>query len=186
MPELVVLLAIIGGIFYWIWRVNYAVKTVKELHSDTKGLRRRARSTATRLIGTKLQRVQDPRVAATILMLQLVRTGAPVTATEKTQIMELMENPLQIANIETIFVRAWRYTEQNRAFSPIADELVPMLRRKLTPDERMQLIEMLRKVANAYSEASELQVEAMNRLKRRLMMPDPSFVSPIQRPFGDY
>ena len=99
--------------------------------------------------------------------------------------MELMEDPLQIANIEAIFVRAWSYTEQHRVFSRIADELVPLLRAKLTVDERLQLIDMLRTVANAYGEASELQIEAINRLKRRLTMADPSFVSPIERPFGD-
>ena len=186
MPELVALLAVLGGIFYLVWRANNAVKSVKELDRDTKGLQRHVRNTAENLIGTKLRRVQDPRLAATILMLQLVRTGSPVTAAEKTKIMELMEDPLRIANIEAIFVRAWSYTEQNRAFSPIADELVPLLRHKLTPDERLELIDMLRKVANAYNEASELQIEAMNRLKRRLMMPDPSFVSPIERPFGDH
>ena len=188
MPILVALAALIGGVFYLVWRAHYAVQTikaVKEVDQHTQGLQRHARNAGLAVFGTRLTRVQDPRLAAVILMLQLVRTGAPVTAAEKTQIMELMEDPLQIANIESIFVRAWSYTEQHRVFSPIADELVPVLRQKLTIDERLQLIDMLRAVANAFGEASELQIEAIARLKRRLTMPDPSFVSPIERPFGD-
>ena len=188
MPVLVALAALIGTVTYLIWRATYAVQTVKavkDLGRDTQGLQRHARNAGLTMFGSRLGRVQDPRLAATILMLQLVRTGAPVTATEKTQIMELMEGQLQISNIETIFVRAWSYTEQNRVFSPIADELVPLLRAKLTIDERLQLVDMLRTVANAYGEASELQIEAINRLKRRLTMPDPTFVSPIEKPFGD-
>ena len=187
MPVLVALAALIGGICFFVWRAHYAVQTVKaakEVDRHT-GLGRHARNAGSIVFGTCLTRVNDPRLAAVILMLQLVRTGAPVTAAEKTQIMELMEDPLQISNIEMIFVRAWSYTEANRVFSRIADELVPMLRTKLTVDERLQLVDMLRKVANAYGEASELQTEAINRLKRRLTMADPSFVSPIEKPFGD-
>lgn len=187
MSVLVAMATLIGGIFYLVWRAHHAVRTIdaaKEIDRRT-GLGRHARNASRTVFGTRLIRVQDPRLAAVILMLQLVRTGAPVTAAEKTKIMELMEDPLQIANIETIFVRAWSYTEAHRVFSPVADELVPMLRDRLTVDERLQLIDMLRTVANAYGEASELQTEAINRLKRRLTMPDPSFVSPIERPFGD-
>ena len=184
MPALVLLLAIVGGVAALVWRAHYAVRTVrafKEVDSAT-GLGRHARNTGLAIFGTPLGRVQDPRLAATILMLQLVRTGAPVTAAEKTQIMELMESPLGISNIERIFVRAWGYTEQNRVFSPIADELVPLLRNKLDMDERMQLLDMLRKVAGAYGEPSELQIEAIARLKRRLTMPEPNFDRPIERP----
>ena len=43
----------------------------------------------------------DPRLAAKVMMLQLVRTDLPITAAEKTTIMELMESPLGIADIET-------------------------------------------------------------------------------------
>lgn len=175
MSALIALLTVIGAVLFWVWRLNNAVQTAKELDRDTKGLQRRARNTAIDIIGTKLQRVQDTRLAATILMQQLVRTGAPVTAAEKTRIMELMEQPLGIANIEQIFVRAWSYTEQNRAFMPVAEELMPLLRAKLSRDECFDLVDMLKQVANAYGEASELQAEAIDRFKRRLtrVEPDP-------------
>ena len=170
MPEIVLgLAALLGGIFYLIWRANNAVHTVKELDHNTQGLQRQARHVGVSIFGTRLERVDDPRLAATILMLQLVRTGSHVTAAEKTQIMELMEEPLRIANIETIFTRAWGYTTAKRAFPPVADELVPMLRRRLDPDERLELIAMLTKVANAYGEAGELQSAGIARLKRALV-----------------
>ena len=40
---------------------------------------------------------------------------------------------------------AWSCTEQNRVFSPVADELTPLLRKRLAPDERHQLCDMLGK-----------------------------------------
>ncbi len=176
MPLLIVLL-LIGGVLYWIW---YSKNGVQRRTSGPDGDR-----AAFTLFGNRLERVSDPRLAATILMLQLVRTGSPITAAEKTTIMELMEDPLGIANIEAIFVRAWSYTDGSRMFSPVADDLVPMLRRKLTLQERLDLVEMLRKVAGAYGEPSELQIEATTRLKRRLTIAEASRVTQLETPFGD-
>ncbi len=172
MPEIVGLVAILSAVLYWIWRANYAVQTIKTLDRDTKGLQRQARWTGRAVLGTAIERIQDPRLAATILMIQLVRSNSRITAAEKTQIMELMEDPLRVANIERIFVRGWGYTEQNHAFSRIAEDLTPMLRRKLDRDERRQLIGMLTKVAGAYSEPSDLQTESLDRFNRHLMAPD--------------
>ena len=176
MPLLVVLL-LIAGVLYWMW---HARNGVQRRTSGPDGDR-----AAFTLFGNRLERVADPRLAATILMLQLVRTGSPITAAEKTSIMELMEDPLGIANIEAIFVRAWSYTDGSRIFSPVADDLVPMLRRKLTLQERLDLVEMLRKVAGAYGEPSELQLEAITRLKRRLTIAEAGRVTSIETPFGD-
>ena len=164
MPILLGLAAIIAGLLFWLYRLNHAVDTVRDLDGKTQGLQRQARNFGLALFGTRLQRVDDPRLAATILMLQLVRTGAPVTASEKTQIMEIMETELHVTKIEAMFVRAWSYTDQNRVFSPIADELLPLLRDKLMPSERRDLLAMLTKVANAFGEASELQRQAIARL----------------------
>ncbi len=171
MPILLGLVAIVGGLLFWLHRLNHSVDTMRELDGETQGLQRHARNAGLTISGTRLQRVNDPRLAATILMLQLVRTGAPVTAAEKTQIMEIMENELHVAKIEAMFVRAWGYTEGNRVFSPVADELVPLLRNRLTPVERADLIGMLTRVANAYGEASELQLAAIARLSRALAAP---------------
>lgn len=153
---------------YWVLRTHNTVKAVKELNQDTRGLQRQVSSGIQRLIGTKLERVSDPRLAAVILMIQLVRTGSPVTAQEKTRILELMENPLGIADISALFERAWSYTTPRLFFSSVSDELTPMLRAKLDLPERVQLISMLTKVANSYGDASDLQSEAIARLKTRL------------------
>lgn len=122
------------------------------------------------LIGTPLQRVRDTRLAATILMIQLVRTGSPVTASEKTKILELMDDPLSIKDASAMFEQAWTYTEPRVFFSTYADQLLPLLRTKLAPLERRQLVGMLTEVANSYGEVSELQEGAINRLDKHLMV----------------
>ena len=168
MPVLIGLAGLAIAVLFWVLRAHSTVKAVKELDSDTKGLQRRVKHGLERLIGSKLERVRDPRLGAVILMIQLVRTGSPVTAQEKTQILELMENPLAISDISAMFARAWDYTTPRLFFSSVSDELLPMLREKLDQGERLQLISMLTKVANACNGASDLQIEAIARLKKRL------------------
>ena len=169
MPVLVGLFALAAAIVFWTVRAHTMVKTVREIDRDTRGLQRRVGAGLETLIGTKLGRVGDPRLAAVILMIQLVRTGSPVTAQEKTQIMEWMEDPLRIQNISATFEKAWSYTTQRLFFSAVSDELLPMLRDNLDQPSRLELIAMLTKVANAYNGASDLQREGIARLKTRLM-----------------
>ena len=159
----VILLLVVCGVMFWVWHRSHSLE-----RRWTSGPDAHRPSPVLGVFGSRLERVSDPRLAATILMIQLVRTGSPITAAEKTAIMEIMEDPLGVAQIEDMFVRAWGHTDGSRMFSPVADDLVPMLRRKLTLQERLDLVEILRRVAGAYGEPSELQIEATARLKRRL------------------
>lgn len=184
MPVLILVAALITGVLIWLLRAHYTVKQLKEIDQDTKGLQRKAKSAFENIIGTPLQRVNDVRLAAVIQMIQIVRTGSPVTASEKTRIFEFMENPLEIQTISATFERAWRYTEERRPFSLVADPLLPLLREKLTVEERMHLVDMLTKVASAHSAPSELQREALVRLKRRLSGGKPELAASRTGNFG--
>ncbi|GJD94397.1 TerB family tellurite resistance protein [Methylobacterium iners] len=181
---IIALLGIIGGIVFWIIRAHSAAQALGEVNRDTKGLQRRAKSALQDIIGTPLRGVRDVRLAAVILMIQLVRTGSPVTAAEKTQILEFMEDPLEVEAISTMFERAWGYTEPRRPFSLVADELLPLLRDQLTEPERLQFVEMLSKVASAHSAPSELQREAIVRLRRRLLAASPALAADRTGDFG--
>lgn len=183
MPVMLALVAIVGGLLYWVLRVHGTAQRLQEVDRDTKGLQRRAKSVLADIVGTPLKRVRDVRLAAVILMIQLVRTGSPVTATEKTQILEFMERPLEVENISAMFERAWGYTQERRPFLVVAEELVPLLRAQLTEDERRQFIDMLTRVATAHSPASELQREALVRLRRRLLGGQPALRTSR---FGDF
>ena len=169
MPFILGLIGIAAAVLFFMIRANSTVKAVKELDRDTKGIQHRVKGAFQSIVGTPLGRVRDPRLAATILMIQLVRTGSPVTAAEKTKILELMDDPLQIPDASAMFERAWGYTLPRTFFSNTADELLPLLVDRLTIEERRQLIILLTDVANAYNVASELQSAAINRLEKRLL-----------------
>ena len=170
MPFLIGIVGIAMTILYFAIRANNTAKAVKELDSDTKGLQRQIGSGLQNIFGTKLERVRDPRLAAAILMIQLVRTGSPVTAQERTQILEILDQDLHVQEASALFARAWSYTTPRAFFSTVSDQLTPLLREKLDLAEKEALIDMLTRVAGSYSDVSELQGEGITRFKRRLMM----------------
>lgn len=184
MAFLLAVAAIIAGILFWVLRAHGTVKQIREIDHDTKGFQRRARSTIEGIIGTPLQQVRDPRLAAVILMIQLVRTGSPVTASEKNRILTLMKDSLGVEDVEGTFERAWSYTEPRRPFSLAADPLLPLLREALTEAERRDLVDMLGSVAGAHSAPSELQREGIVRLKRRLIAEAPRLAATRSGDFG--
>lgn len=184
MVVIVAALGILAGILFWILRAHGAAKALGEVNRDTKGLQRKARSALEDIVGTPLKRVRDVRLAGVILMIQIVRTGSPVTAAEKTQILDFMDTPLGIESISATFERAWGYTEARRPFSVAADELLPLLREQLTQAEQLQFVDMLTEVAGAHSPPSELQREAVARLKRRLIGRRPALNASRAGDFG--
>lgn len=151
MPILLGLVGIIVATLIWVLRAHHTVKQLQTVDRDTKGLQRRAVSFLESIFGSPLQRVRDPRLAATILMIQLVRTGSPLTATEKTRILEFMEQPLEIQRISAMFKDAWSYTQARLPFHEVADPLTPLLRETLTRSERIELTTLLTQVAGAHS-----------------------------------
>lgn len=169
MPFLLAATALIVGVLFWALRMHRVSRDLRELDRDTKGLQRRAGGLITGIIGTPLQRVSDVRLAAAILMLQIVRTGSPITAAERSRILGFLAHPLEVADPAAMLDRAWGYTAERRPFSLVADPLLPLLRARLTEAERTELVTMLTAVAGAHSPPGDLQREALVRLRKRLL-----------------
>lgn len=162
------ILAVLGAVLFWVLRANMAVRAVRELDQDTRNVRRRIKHAVQDMIGTPLGRVGDPRLAAAILMIQLVRAEGHMVAEEKTAIIDLLGTKLGAPDPAVLFEKAWGYTHAGRPFSYFADELLPLLKRQLTFEECRDLLAMLQRVADAEASPSELQSEAITRLRKRL------------------
>lgn len=161
-------LAVVGGLIVWLLRAQGAARAVRDLDRDTQGIRRRIRHAVQDFRAHPLRRIDDPRLAATILMIQLVRAEGHMSADEKVRILAMMERRLGLSPPEPMFETAWTHTEASRPFSIYADDLLPLLRDSLYLQERYDLVEMLGHVAHADGPPSELQEEAVTRLRKRM------------------
>lgn len=83
-----------------------------------------------------LGHVDDVRLAAVVLMIQLVRTSTTLTAAGRALIYDFMADPLEVEGRQAMFEEAWRLTERGRVFWPMANDLVPLFMTHLTLDER--------------------------------------------------
>ncbi|KQP54179.1 hypothetical protein [Methylobacterium sp. Leaf108] len=169
MPVLLFVL-VIGGIAVFLsLRTQRTAQDPRASSEDGGPLPQRGRPTLLSVAATPLEGVRDVRLAAVILMIQLVRTGDSVSAAETARILALMRAPLEIEAVADTYERAFGYTDPHRPFSLVADPLLPLFREALTEAERLQFVEMLASVAEAEAPASDLQREALVRLKRRLL-----------------
>ncbi|MFC3220771.1 TerB family tellurite resistance protein [Tianweitania populi] len=170
MHLLIAFLGIIAAIIFFVIRAHTVYGAAKEINQDTKGLQRRAKQKFQDFRGTKLSRIRDPQLAAAILLIQLIRTEAPVTAQEKTAILDCLRDPLLAADPQALFEQAWTYTENRAFFSMVSDELLPVLKISLNDAEKHELVAMLTKVAGAYNGIGELQQSSISRLKKTLFL----------------
>jgi uncharacterized tellurite resistance protein B-like protein len=167
MPIIALVLSTLAvSLIYWFVRLGGI--------DHVRGMFARRSEEARRIISREVERtaplraVDDPRDAATILMLLIARAGGDPTRE-------------QIAAIETkvraVFGFDQELTERmtqarfiaSRAdsFEQAAGLFSDLLKKRLTADERHQLIAMLEEVAG-YDGPSEAQTGAIEGLKRRI------------------
>ncbi|CAO4177861.1 tellurite resistance TerB family protein [Methylorubrum populi] len=170
MPFLLLVAVLIVGVLLWRLKNHYVIVRRTKFERNREGVERRSGSSLERFLATPLPYVSDVRLAAVILMIQIVRTGNPLTVSEKSRILAFMEHPLEMTSLASAFEEAWRYTEARRPFLLTAEPLLPLFREQLTEAERVEFVGMLTSVASAHSEISELQRVALTRFRHRLLV----------------
>jgi len=166
-PLTIVALCFAVAAIWWLLRVGF--DTLRPGSDEARGRRRFRLGAPDLMSGTALRLINDVRLASVVLMIQLVRMDAPLSASEKNTILALMEDPLGISPRQSMYERAFQITERGRPFDAVAEELLPLLLVRLTPAQRAQLLGMLTQVAEASGGASEAQHMALAGLRLRLL-----------------
>jgi uncharacterized tellurite resistance protein B-like protein len=112
-----------------------------------------------------LRAVDDPRDAATILMLVLVRTGGDPTREQITAIETAVRAVFGLDREMTEHMTQARFIASRADnFEHAAGFFADLIKKRLTVTEKHQLIAMLEEVA----EPTEAQTESIEGLKRRI------------------
>ena len=168
MVALIFAAALIFGVLSWIVRMYRVPLGADVTTRGIDGLRSR---TGVRLVEPelwRLRRIDDARFAAAILMLQIVHTGSPLTGAERTRILDFLADPLQVRDPAAMLGEAMDHAVARRPFHLATKAVLPLLRRRLTHDERDALLAMLNAVAGAHSPPSALQNAALARFRDEL------------------
>jgi uncharacterized tellurite resistance protein B-like protein len=168
-----ILLTVLGGLIFLFWRMHSASQAAREIidtADEARGFWRRLQW-GRKVNVNPLDRIDDPREAAAAMMVALAQSDGEMTERERTTILGLLVETFQAngTQAEEFLAHARWLVRDNRDPDNCFRRLVPMLKQKLGPKERQDLLAMLGKVAEADGRPGTLEAEAVKRLQRALM-----------------
>ena len=173
MSILMGLLALMGTLGVILWRLNAAADAAKglvETADDARGLFRRWKWRS-KLAENPLDLIQDPREAAAAMMTALAQADGPLTERERTTIVAEMSRSFAIPQTqsEEFLAHARFLTRDVKDLDTCFRRLTPKIKNSCTPQEAIDLLAMLDKVAHAESPPGTIEAQALQRLKRALI-----------------
>lgn len=173
MGILMALLAAMAGVGVLLWRVNVASQAARDLvgaADDARGFFRRlawSRKAGKHALDT----VDDPREAATAMMLSLAQYRGPVTDHQLHLIRSEMVSNFGLPNEEATNMLArgrWLVRNEGDVHTTLR-RLAPAIESKCTQAERRELIGMLKVVADPGDPRTDLAASAIQALEERLL-----------------
>ena len=172
MPVLMALVAVLGAIGVILWRLNAAADAAKGLADtaqDLAGLHRRWRWRR-KAHADQLSLVDDPRMAAVAMMAAVAQADGAMTAAERVAILRLSVEKFGCTGkvAEEMLVYGRFLVRETHDPDNCFRRLTPLIQAKCGPQERADLLEMLRAVANADGPAGEHERQSIERFARGL------------------
>jgi uncharacterized tellurite resistance protein B-like protein len=157
MPIIALILSTLAfWLLYWFVRMHGIDRLQHALSQRKRVVRLRAAREAERL--APLRAVDDPRDAATVLMLLVARANGDPTRDQIAAIEQRMRNVFGFEQeLTERMVQARFIAGRSDGFEHAAGMFADLFKRRLTPDERRQLVGMLEDIART-EEPSEPQI----------------------------
>ena len=164
--------AILTGLMYWlIWGrgleyIEYRWTSAATARRDAK-----ARSVSQeRQRMAALRSINDPRDAATALMVGVAQQRGEITPEQATAIEREMRDVLSLSDDVTCRLSFAKFAmEQAGHFEEAVAELASLLRRTLTPTEQQELFGMLSRVASVHAGPVPRQTTAIDAVTTAMM-----------------
>lgn len=173
MGILMALLAAMAGVGVLLWRVNVASQAARDLvgaADDARGFFRRL--AWSRKAGKHpLDMVEDPREAATAMMLALAQYRGPLTDHQLRLVRSEMVSNFGLPNEEATEMLArgrWLVRGEGDVHHTLK-RLAPAIEAKCTPAERRELLGMLKVVADPGDPRKDVAASAIQALEERLL-----------------
>lgn len=171
MHFLIAILGAVATIVFLVYRLRNAASQGKEIHDDVKGAIRRGRWNK-QVQGRLIERIEDPREAAAILMVQIAAYDGEVTAGQKQQIENLM-----VINFDCDAEEAQGFYSFGRmAIGQINDaanslaKLMRPMKESLTLSEMKGFVRMLETVAELEGTPTDRQRHLIAVVRRALSL----------------
>ena len=168
-----ILLSVLGALGFIFWRMHSASQAARDIldtADEARGFWRRLQW-GRKVNVNPLDAIEDPREAAAAMMVVLAQSDGEMTERERTTILGLLVETFQAsgAQAEEFLAHARWLARDSRDVDNCFRRVQPLLRKKLQPGERRDLVAMLKKVAEADGKSGDIEVESIRRLERALL-----------------
>jgi hypothetical protein len=173
MPILTLLLAIIGGIAFWWWRVQQArnaAETVVDIAGKARGAISRSRFKH-RAGSSVLAGVDTPGMAAATLIYSLMSLKRPVSLADEDKIDAMLERVCGLSRQEredAMAFAAWA-SGQVADTNEIVRRFLPLWQDALQGPHRQELVDMALDAAELGGAPTDSQTAAIKRLSEGLL-----------------
>ncbi|WP_419902301.1 TerB family tellurite resistance protein [Kiloniella sp.] len=167
------IVAVLGGIAIFIWRVRTAAAAAKDIVEAADDIRSAARrfghNRKTKV--NPLDAIEDSRVAAAAVMAAFARMDGDYTREQLLAIKEECQSVFGASEKEAVEIAGqsrW-LMEQSANLDDAIRKLSRILRRGLEADEKKQLLSMVTRVASVEGDGmSEHQQQSLSQLSRQI------------------
>lgn len=172
MPFILGFFAVVGTIIFFIIRLNRAARAARdlaEMASEAKGfLRRRDWNSQTNT--DQIRDIEDPRLAAAVMMCALASADADLSEREVNVILEQLTGPLDIdSNGATEMLAQARWlTRDMKDVNTVLHRAAPPVQANCTGQEKAELFDMLIAVSEADGPSDTIKEDALDHLHREL------------------
>ncbi len=167
------LLAAFAAVGVLLWRFNAASQTARELvdtADEARGFFRRL-AWSRKVKKHPLDMVEDPREAATAMMVALAQYKGPLTEIQERLILGEMATNFQMPGDEArdMLARARWMTREATDVHHTLTRLAPAIDKKCTVDEKRGLLGMLKVVADPGDIRQDVRANAIHTLEDKLL-----------------
>jgi uncharacterized tellurite resistance protein B-like protein len=170
MHILALLLAVLGGAAFWWWRLKMMGEAASEV-TDVAGrawgkykrLKFRKKSDA-----SVFDAVEDPAAAAVIMMIAIAQEEQGLTPATETAIDREVSETMGIEDRTELMVFSKWVAQHVEDANNVSLRYNKLWTSKLSPDERRDLLAMVKRVAEASGPASPAVIEKIRKLNERL------------------
>lgn len=172
MPFILGALAVLGAIVFFVIRANQAAQAARELGevaNEAKGfLRRRRWKSKTNT--DQIREIDDPRLAAAVMMCALAKSDDDLSESEVTAILDQLGGPLALApaDAEEMLAQARWLTREMKDLGAVLHRATPHINAHCTAPEKAELLDMLIAVTEVDGPIDAIQQDALDRLRREL------------------
>lgn len=173
MGILAALLAAMVAVGVFLWRFNVASQAARELvdtADEARGFFRRL-AWSRKLKKHPLDMVEDPREAATAMMVALAQYKGPLTETQERLILGEMVSNFDMLGAEAreMLARARWMTREATEVHHTLSRLAPAIEKKCTETEKRDLVGMLKVVADPGDVRQDVRANAIQALAEKLL-----------------